>query len=305
LIVIQEKTMLTEAQIASFHKRGYLNDHIRVLTDEQTRQLRDRLDAVIEGRSENPPEALRNLTGSGLASDQVVVQIVNIWQADDLFRAHLTNSKVLEALAQLMDTDTIRVWHDQVQYKPPVIGTSTGWHQDYPAWPILDPADLISCWVALDDATLENGCMRMVPGSHKWGSIRSLGSGPNFMPTYDPSELPDDAQVEVEPIEVPAGCAAFHHCLTWHGSAPNPSKKHRRAIAVHYMPGHTRYVPVGGHLIQNRVEVQPGEILTGQYFPTVYEHGHSLPPEAVPVPQGPPPEHNEFLDFSFYEQKAS
>ncbi|MBW3625593.1 MAG: phytanoyl-CoA dioxygenase family protein [Armatimonadetes bacterium] len=294
--------MLTPEQIRSFHENGYLNESIRVLTDEQLERLRDRLDAVIEGKSEAPPEALRNMSGGGLKSDRVVVQIVNIWQADDLFRAHLCNPVILEMMAQLMDTDTIRVWHDQIQYKPPVIGTSTNWHQDYPAWPILEPADLISCWVALDDATLENGCMRMVPGSHKWGTHRALGTGEEFAPTYDPSQLPEDAEVKVVPIEVPAGCAAFHHSLTWHGSAPNPSQRHRRAIAVHYMPGHTRYVPNGTHLIQNRVEVEAGEILTGQYFPTVYENGRPLPPEAIKSPSGPAPTHNEFLDLSYTKE---
>ena len=297
--------MLTPDQIRSFHENGFLNDQIRVLTDYQLSALRERLDAVLEGKSEAPPEALRNLTGGSLKSDRVVVQIVNIWQADDLFRAHLCNPTVLECMAQLMDADTIRVWHDQVQYKPPVIGTATGWHQDYPAWPILEPADLISCWVALDDATLENGCMRMVPGSHKWGTHRPLGSGENFDPAYEPAGLPEGAAVEVVPIEVPAGCAAFHHSLTWHGSAPNPSEKHRRAIAVHYMPGHTRYVPHGSHLIQNRVEVEPGEILTGQFFPTVYENGHPVPPEAIRSPEGPPPTHNEFLDLSYTKEAAA
>ena len=296
--------MLTEAQIRSFHENGYLNDSIRVLTDEQLHALRERLDAVIEGKSAAPPEALRNLTGGGLKSDRVVVQIVNIWQADDLFRAHLCNPIITGMIAQLMDTDTVRVWHDQVQYKPPVIGTSTNWHQDYPAWPILAPADLISCWVALDDATLENGCMRMVPGSHKWGTHPALGTGDGFAPTYEAGKLPDGAEIESVPIEVPAGCAAFHHCQTWHGSAPNPSNKHRRAIAVHYMPGHTRYVPHGTHLIQNRVQVEPGEILTGDYFPTVYEDRHPVSPDRIRVPQGPPPTHNEFLDLSYTKEPA-
>lgn len=296
--------MLTSAQRDAFHKRGYLNDSLRVLTDDQVNELRDRLDAVIEGRSETPPEALRNLSGGGLASDHVVVQIVNIWQADPLFRAHLANPRVLEMLAELMGTDTIRVWHDQIQYKPPVIGAATAWHQDYPAWPILNPPDLISCWVALDDATLENGCMRMVPGSHLWGTVPSLGTGADFAPTYDAAELPDDATVTVEPMEVPAGCAAFHHCLTWHGSAPNPSKRHRRAIAVHYMPGHTRYEPVGAHLIQSRVTVEPGALLTGDYFPTVYEHGHPTDPATYVTPSGPPPTHNEFLNVGYYAAKA-
>jgi ectoine hydroxylase-related dioxygenase (phytanoyl-CoA dioxygenase family) len=142
----------------------------------------------------------------------------------------------------------------------------------------------------------------MVPGSHRWGVHRGLGSGPEFAPTYDPQQLPQGAVAVVEPMEVPAGCAAFHHCLTWHGSPPNPSPRPRPAIAVHYMPGYTRFVPKGRHLIEHRVEVQPGEILAGDYFPTVYENGSPTPPNRIRIPEGPPPSHEEFLDFGAYPQ---
>lgn len=272
--------MLTQKQVEAFARDGFLNDGIRILTDEQVVELRDRLDAVMAGRSEGEAEALRNLAGGEIDSDRVVVQIVNIWEADSLFRSHLSNPLATAAVAELCGTDTLRVWHDQIQYKPPIVGTATGWHQDYPAWPVLEPADLVSCWVALDDATLENGCMRMVPGSHRWGIHRALNSGEDFAPAYDPEDLPAGARVEVVPCEVKAGCGVFHHCLTWHGSAPNPSPRPRRAIAVHYMPGYTRYVPKGTHLVEHRVEVAPGEVLQGRYFPTVLECGRPVPVQA-------------------------
>jgi ectoine hydroxylase-related dioxygenase (phytanoyl-CoA dioxygenase family) len=289
--------MLTSDQIAFFHENGYLNVGIRFYTEKQAAELRERLNAVMEGRTATAPEALRNLRGGTLDSDQVVVQIVNIWEADDLFLAHLVHPEITASIAQLTGAETIRVWHDQIQYKPPITGSATDWHQDYPAWPILDPADLISCWVALDDATLENGCMRMVPGSHKWGAHRGLGTAEGFAPRYDPEQLPPGAKVEAMPCEVKAGCGMFHHCLTWHGSPPNPSRKPRPAIAVHYMPGYTRYVPKGRHLIDHRVEVQPGEILQGAYFPTVRENGRPIPPDAIKLPEGPPPVPEEFMEL--------
>jgi phytanoyl-CoA hydroxylase len=289
--------MLTAKQVDFFHENGYLNDNIRFLTDEQVEALRERLAAVMEGRSAAQPEALRNLRGGDLNSDQVVVQIVNIWEADDLFRAHLCHPEITAAVAQLLHTDVVRVWHDQIQYKPPIVGTSTDWHQDHPAWPILEPADLISCWVALDDATLDNGCMRMVPGSHKWGAHRGLGSGEGFAPRYDPDQLPPGAVVEAVPCEVKAGYGMFHHCLTWHGSPPNPTPRPRRAIAVHYMPGHTRYVPKGRHLIDHRVDVEPGEILQGRFFPTVWEKGRAVSPAEIEVTAAPPPTVETFMEL--------
>ena len=276
--------MLTEEQVEQFCRDGFLNSGLRVLSDDQVGALRARLDAVMEGRAAGRPEALRNLAGGDLRASRVVVQIVNIWEADDLFRALLVNPVILGATAQLAGADTLRVWHDQVQYKPPRVGTALPWHQDYPAWPVLDPPDLVSCWVALDDATLENGCLRMVPGSHRWGVHRGLHTLEGFAPGHDPDQVPAGATVEAVPCVVKAGCAMFHHCLTWHGSAANPSERPRRAKAVHYMQGYTRFVPAGRHLIDNRIEAAPGEILAGRYFPTVLDAGAPVLPEAILVP---------------------
>lgn len=272
--------LLTEEQIQTFRTRGFLKTG-QVLTDAEADALRERMFAVIEGRSEGQAEAVRNLTGK---EDNVVIQIVNIWEADDLFNKHLYNPTICQMAAELMGTDTVRVWHDQVQYKPPFVGGPTDWHQDHPYWPIIQPADLVSAWVALDDATIENGCMSMVPYSHTWGPHKGGTIGTNFedfTPTPDLSLLPEGVEIEIVPCEVKKGEVMFHHCLTWHGSPCNRSDKGRPAIAVHYMPGHTRYEkdPAKTHMVEHRVEVAPGEALKGKFFPTVLENGKPVVPE--------------------------
>ena len=290
--------MLTEPQISSFRRDGHLIAG-RVLTDEQLVELRAALDAVLAGQSENSPELFRDLAGgeSYDAYDEhaasakareipgdhgTMIQIVNIWEAEPAFLRHLHHPSITQMAAELIGTDTLRVWHDQIQYKPPRGGGITGWHQDYPAWPVIEPADLISAWVALDDVTLENGAMRMVPGSHEWGIHQGLGTDDTsaFDPVYDVAQIPDATEVEIAPIEIQAGDVAFHHCLTWHGSAWNRSERKRRAIAVHYMPGYTTFNPRGGHVMDARVEVAPGEELAGRYFPTVYDGGPLEPTTA-------------------------
>jgi phytanoyl-CoA hydroxylase len=115
-----------------------------------------------------------------------------------------------------------------------------------------------------------------VPRSHTWGPHRGGTIGTDaqtFAPTPDMSLVPEGEQIEVVPCEVAEGQVMFHHCLTWHGSPPNRSRDERPAIAVHYMPGWTRYEPVGTHLVEYRVTVGPGEILKGEYFPTVWNRG--------------------------------
>src|SRR5207248_1136185 len=121
-----------------------------------------------------------------------------------------------------------------IQYKPAAIGGVNMWHQDSPYWPILTPKDVqLTAWVALDDADAENGCMSMVPGSHRWGDrISALHALKDFnaMP-----ELFEGKKLEVRLCPVEKGAVHFHHPLTWHGSQANTSGRPRRAIALHFM----------------------------------------------------------------------
>ena len=263
--------MVSQKQIDSFRKDGFLN-YGNVLAPRETAELREGLQRVLDGRSEAKPEAARNLLGD---SEDVVIQVVNVWEAEPAFRRHLFHPKIVRIVAALMGTDTVRVWHDQAQIKPPRIGGPTVWHQDHPYWPVIAPADLVSAWVALEDADPENGCMSMVRRSHLWGPYHggTIGNTEDHLPAFDPAFLPEGERVEVVPCPVRAGSVMFHHCLTWHGAPPNRSDRNRPAIAVHYMPGHTRYEPTGEHLIGHHIEVAPGELLTGKSFPTVMENG--------------------------------
>jgi phytanoyl-CoA hydroxylase len=264
--------MLTDEQVQSFRENGFLN-YGRVLTDEQLDALRESLARVLNGESAASPEAITNIGGG---ENSVVTQIVNVWEAEPAFRAHLSHAAIVPMAAQLMGTDTVRVWHDQMQLKPPRIGGPTGWHQDHPYWPVIQPADLVSAWVALEDATVENGAMSMVRRSHLWGQYKdgTIGINPDYSPAYDPAFIPDGETVEVVPCEVPAGGVVFHHCRTWHGAPANHSPYPRPAIAVHYMPGWTRYEPSGrAHMVEHHIHVAPGETLTGDHFPTVMENG--------------------------------
>ncbi|WP_169087544.1 phytanoyl-CoA dioxygenase family protein [Paenibacillus sp. PL91] len=270
--------MLTKAQVNQFEQDGFLKGDV-ILSDEEVEVLRRELQDVMEGKTVNKPVMNHNMLDSGSLYDNMkmtvserVVQIVNIWMASDVYFKHASNHRICEEIAQLSGTDTVRIWHDQIQYKPPVSGGPTGWHQDHPLWPIIQPADLVSAWVALDDAVIENGCMWMVPGSHKWGNHQKyLASDKNFMPYHkQPELLPEGADVKAVPFEIKKGQVGYHHCMTWHGSPHNRSEMHRRAIAVHYMPGHTRYEPSENHPMHDYVNVKAGEILQGDHFPVVY-----------------------------------
>lgn len=260
--------MLTADQIERFHRDGYLKGE-RVLTDEQVDVLREEMDRVVrdQGRT-NVPQPVRcaNLTGN---PEQMVLQIVNIWEASQPYRELTANATIGQEMAQLTGASVLRIWHDQIQYKPKSAGGVNMWHQDAPLWPILAPMTEVSAWVALDDVDEENGCMSMVPGSHLWSNqIAFLRTLENF--DAMPREF-EGRPIEVRPCPVKKGEVHYHHALTWHGSPANRSDRPRRAIALHYMTEETRYVESGQHIMKPFVEVADGEVMQGAHFPVVWE----------------------------------
>src|SRR3954453_1774188 len=161
--------MLSEQQIAVFIANGYVKGN-QILTDDQVDLLCSEIARVIDDREkENVPQPvlLRNLSGDEKAP---VWQIVNIWQASAPFKDLIFHRQIAQEVAQLTQARELRIWHDQIQYKPAQIGGVNMWHQDAPLWPILAPMTEVTAWVALDDVDESNGCMSMVPGSHLWGN---------------------------------------------------------------------------------------------------------------------------------------
>lgn len=259
--------MLNQEQIAFFKANGYVNGG-QVLNDAEVEILRNETMRVIDERDRQDipqPVLARNLARD---ENTPVWQIVNIWMASQPFYQLISHAKITAGLAQLTDATELRIWHDQIQYKPPQVGGVTGWHQDAPLWPIIAPMTEVTAWVALDDADESNGCMSMVPGSHLWGNnIDFLRTVKNF------ADLPnhfEDRDIQIIRCPVKKGEVHYHHSLTWHASHHNTSGRPRRAIALHYMTQDTRFVASGNHPMKPYVEVQDGEILKGKSFPRVY-----------------------------------
>lgn len=259
--------MLTSQQIEQFKTEGYLKGG-RVLSDEQVEELRSEMARVIDdhGKAGVPqPVLLTNLSGK---PETPVWQIVNIWEASEPYRELISNPIITEEMAQLTGASTLRIWHDQIQYKPASTGGTNMWHQDAPLWPTLKPMTEVSAWVALDDVDEANGCMSMVPGSHKWGNQMKLWSS---LKNWE--DLPQSFEghpIEARACPVKKGEVHYHHALTWHGSPPNTSSRPRRAIALHYMTEETRYVANSGHVMEPFIDLKDGEFMQGEHFPVVW-----------------------------------
>ena len=260
--------MLTVEQVEQYRRSGFVNGG-PVLGDEEVKALQDEVLRVIDDR-ENPstpqPVLLHNMSQD---ADHPIWQIVNIWQASPAFRHLIDNPKLGAMAAQLSGARELRIWHDQVQYKPKARGGRLHWHQDSPLWPTLQPKTAqITAWIALDDAEADNGCMYMVPGSHKWGDqqerVAEMPDGIGLPETFEGHPL----HYVICPVK--RGHVHFHHSLTWHGSGTNHSNRPRRAIAIHFMTEDTTFDACGEHSMKPFIEVPDGARLTGDTFPLVW-----------------------------------
>jgi phytanoyl-CoA hydroxylase len=259
--------MLTSEQIEQFRRSGFVNGG-PVLDDTTVEVLQAEVLRVIDQRDlSSVPQPVRLVNLSDDPANPIW-QIVNIWQASPPFRALISHPKIVAMALELSGAKELRVWHDQVQYKPKEKGGRLHWHQDSPLWPTLQPKDAqLSAWVALDDADADNGCMFMVPGSHRWGNRQA------FLDQIAPGELLPE-ELDGQPIHVimcpvKKGHVHYHHGLTWHASGTNHSSRPRRAIAIHFMTERTVYAATGDHVMKIFISVPDGALLQGSSFPLV------------------------------------
>jgi ectoine hydroxylase-related dioxygenase (phytanoyl-CoA dioxygenase family) len=168
---------------------------------------------------------------------------------DNLF-GHFSRSERLVNNAQaLLDGDEIYHWHSKVMIKEPKVGGAWEWHQDYGYWysgNCLFP-DLISCMVAIDKATVENGCLQVLKGSHKLGRIDHIQIGTQT--GADPERVAEAEKVlEKIHVELNPGDTLFFHSNLLHCSSPNTSENPRWClISCYNKRSNSPYGPEGRH----------------------------------------------------------
>lgn len=230
---------LTPQQLDAYHRDGYFAVE-GLLTAEETTALRDRIREYTHG--DRPRGNMYFQTEPRIARGELKVdhpgdgirKIDGLVENDDLFRKLGTHPNIIGVIEQILGPD-IKMFRNALLLKPPDVGSAKGMHQDSPYWPI-EPMELCSCWFALDDATPENGCMAVIPGGHKKGPLPHVTVTDDFV---IPEEHYDPSTMVLSPLK--AGGGLFFHSLTPHYTAPNRSKKWRRAIALSYMSSKSRF----------------------------------------------------------------
>ena len=155
---------------------------------------------------------------------------------DDVFDELVEDPRIVSLVCGVLGVERVALWTDKINLKRPLEGSGFRWHQDSPYWShVCGHCDrLPNVMVTLDDADRENGCFRLVPGSHRKGFLPGLDDGTRLGPLFtDPAHFDEESQWLAE---VPAGSLVIFDSHTVHGSEPNRSERARRAVVLTYQP---------------------------------------------------------------------
>ncbi len=219
-------------QRASYDEHGYLV-FPELLDAAELGTLRTALADVLRG-AEGLTETSDTFSITGTDSGGYSVRrIFDPIARHEAFRNLVLNPKILDVVENLIGPN-IQLHHTKLNLKPPSSREARfEWHQDYPFFPHTN-FDLLAVMIYFDDATEENGCLTIVPGSHKWGPRNHL-----FAKDGAFSSQLEDKRVVEDPahwlkVPVPAGGMELHHCNMLHSSTANRGTKPRSAMVIQY-----------------------------------------------------------------------
>jgi ectoine hydroxylase-related dioxygenase (phytanoyl-CoA dioxygenase family) len=218
-------------EIAQYHDQGWVIPRFR-LPEAEVDALRDALDALIRDNPGVRPEKLVSAhiegdNGEGVRGSAAFLQLAR-------------DPRIVELVSGVIGDDVV-LWGCHIFCKPPVEGYETPWHQDGHYWPIRPLANC-TVWVALEESTVENGCLRVIPRSHRDKVLhphlhedrsdltlnQRMADG-----TFDESDAVD---LELEP-----GQMSLHDVHMIHGAKANTSARRRTGVALRYMPATSHF----------------------------------------------------------------
>ena len=243
---------LTDEQVRQYDDDGYLAYGDLLDEAEVPEYQQIYLDCLDQLRTEGKYRNIRpNLDEQG--PEQEVYQLRVAHRMHPRFNDLIRNEQMLDVVERLIGLN-IRLILCQGLYKPPHTGGEIDWHQDDYYFGVDKPNAVVSCWVTFDDATIDSGCMWVLPGmQHEIIEHDTRADKHGYL-------LRGIDESKAVPVELKAGQCMFHHGAMPHRTLPNTTDRHRRAVAIHFMDATAR--PLGGNRMNEPAENMP--ILRGE-----------------------------------------
>ncbi|MFD2611919.1 phytanoyl-CoA dioxygenase family protein [Paenibacillus gansuensis] len=227
--------MLTKEQLQHYDDQGYIILN-RLFTEEEVDAIRCRID-----RFDDASEAALRKAGQSFNSIPNQINFTcNLARQDPTLERFISDRRFVELTTPILGPD-IRLYWDQSVYKRPEANRDFPWHQDNGYVP-TDPVHYMTCWLALEDATLENGCIWVKPESHKLGFVEHVKTDIGWQCYFgeDPGM----------PVPLKKGSMVAFHSLLFHRSTPNRSQTTRKAYIMQYSMDGAKH-PETGELFDN------------------------------------------------------
>jgi ectoine hydroxylase-related dioxygenase (phytanoyl-CoA dioxygenase family) len=268
-----DRYRLSDEQVRFFHDNGYVHG-IRVLDDDQVERLRQELHDLLDPRYPGNELFHEYHSNESADPDHVLFHALGAWRIKPGFHDLLWHPAFTVPAAQLLG-GPVRFWHDQLFCKPARHGGVVAWHQDYSYWTRTTPMQHLTCWIGLDDATRDNGCLHYLPGSHQWPLLPITGLAGD-MEAIAAVLSPQQMEQFEHPvaIEVKKGEASFHHPLMVHGSFANATDRPRRATVINAFRDGTRSASNQPPL-KGVPAIPEGERMGGPFFPLLFDAQHA------------------------------
>jgi len=163
-------------------------------------------------------------------------QLIKVHVVSEAMWNLICTPSLIDAVEAIIGPD-ILCWGATFFAKSPQSGGYVGWHQDLTYWGLSPAPEIVTAWIALTDARVDNGCMSVISGSHH-GPSRQHTNQPgddNLLLSGQKVELTSDEQSNLVHCELEPGQASIHHCMALHGSNPNQSARPRVGLSVQYI----------------------------------------------------------------------
>jgi len=224
--------MSTPSQVQEYEQRGFLAIP-DVLPISIIEQLRTVVDEYVElSRAINENDSVFDLEPTHSPKQPQLRRLKQPASVNKEFNRAMRSDAILDIVEPLLGTHGVRYQADKLNMKIAEVGSPVEWHQDVAFYPHTND-DLLAVGVALDDCTLENGCLMCIPGSHKEPILDHHANG--YFAGAVSVTNPGLALDKAVPLEVSAGSVTVHHVRTLHGSSPNTSQNPRRLWLISYM----------------------------------------------------------------------
>ncbi len=255
---------LSPDQIGFFNEFGYLKG-VRVLDSKQVEGLCAELARLMEPEQSSNSLFYEYHRNESSDASRTLFHALGAWRVSPAFHDLLFHPAFTAPASQLLG-GAVRFWHDQLFVKPAHDGGGVAWHQDYSYWTRTKPMAHLTCWIGLDDSTLENGCVHYVPGSHRWDLLPRGGLAGDMDAVLGALTPEQRSAFKPVPVELKKGEASFHHPLMLHGSYENSSDRPRRACVINVFRDGVKS-DSDEPLLEGVPPVPKGERIAGRFFP--------------------------------------